>query len=368
MGGNALSVPTRRYEKQEYLNILNEVRVKLSYLGIESEVPAWYTNKETFGDLDILIKSSTIEGDINEIIQEIFQPNEVYHNSHVKSFDFKEFQIDFILVGDDNWETSILYFSFNDLGNFIGRISYQMGFRFGDYGLKLVYRHEDGGRKFSKILSKDPRKIYEFLGFDYDRYLERFDEVEDIFEFVVGSKYFNPRIFDYDQLNHQNKTRNKKRKNYELFLQYVKDYPDQKLIKYTFDDKDYYVEKAEKFFDIELISEIDRWKAIVEQQKKASAIFNGNVVMRHFPLRGKELGEAMKNFNDYFDSFLPEASIDDKKTYRSRWILDNNLQSILEVFSKVNNLELPYNENTYGEDNPINNQSDDQEKRFFDPK
>ena len=361
MGGNALSVPTRRYEKEEYLNILTDISTKLFNLNIISEVPAWYFNKETFGDLDILIKSSTIDGDINKIIQKVFQPNEVYNNSHVKSFDYKEFQIDFILVSDENWDTSINYFSYNDLGNFIGRISYQMGFRFGDYGLKLVYRHENGGRKFSKILSKDARKIYEFLGFDYDKYLEGFNDVEDIFEYVVKSKFFNPRIFDFDQLNHQNKTRNKKRKDYELFLQYIKDNPkgklavmtpvddldddDDRVIKfflhetYIYGEKDMYVEKAEKFFDIELTNEINRWKAIVEQQKKASAIFNGNVVMEHFNLRGKELGEAMKNFNDYFDTFLPEASIDDKKTYRSRWILDNSLNTILKTFSKVNDLE-----------------------------
>ena len=218
MGGNALNIETRRYEKKEFYEIMLEVGAMLSSKGIESDVPAWYRNKETFGDLDVLIRSSTVEGDILDVINEVFKPNEIYNNNNVKSFDYKDFQIDFILVGDENWETSMFYFSYNDLGNFVGRISYQMGFRFGDYGLKLVYRHEDGGRKFSKIISKDPRKIYQFLGFNYDRYLEGFDEVEDIFKFVVNSTCFNRRIFDYDSLNHQNRTRNKKRKNYELSL------------------------------------------------------------------------------------------------------------------------------------------------------
>ena len=356
MGGNALSVKTRRYEREEFLDILVEVRTMLNNRGIDSEVPKWYSNKETFGDLDVLIKSSTVEGNIMDIINELFNPNEIYNNNNVKSFDYKEFQIDFIMTGDEIWETSINYFSFNDLGNFIGRISYQMGFRFGHFGLKLVYRHEDGGRKFSKIVSKDASKIYEFLGFDYNRYLKGFDEIEDIFKFVVGSKHYNPKIFDYDQLNHQNRTRNKKRKNYELFLQYVKDNPKGNKMTisaadgsgtpintflhetYVFGDKDMYVDRAEKFFEIELKSEIEKWKEIVDQQKRASGIFNGNVVMEYYPLRGKELGEAMKKFNDYFDSFLPDATEDNKKLYRSRWILDNNLEQILEVFSNVNNL------------------------------
>jgi hypothetical protein len=357
MGGNALKVPTRRYEKDEYEKIASDVLRMLSNYDIVAVIPESYSNKDTFGDLDVLIKSSTVKTDIMEIIEYLFNPNEIYNNNNVKSFDYKEFQIDFILVGDENWNSSINYFSYNDLGNFIGRISYQMGFRFGDYGLKLVYRHEDGGRKFSKIISKDAAKIYEFLGFDYSRYLEGFDDVEDIFAYVVSSKYFNPRIFDYEQLNHQNRTRNKKRKNYELFLQYVKDNPkgNEMTISaadgtgtpiksflhetYVFGSKDGFVDEAEKFFNTEIRSEIDAWKEIVDQQKRASGIFNGNVVMERYPLRGKELGAAMKKFNDYFNTFLPDATDDNKKLYRSRWILDNNLETIFEVFSRVNNLD-----------------------------
>lgn len=340
MGGNALNITTRRYEREEYLDILLEIRTMLNNLAIVSEVPKWYSNKESFGDLDILIKSSTINGNIIDIINDIFKPNEIYSNSNVKSFDYKEFQIDFILTGDENWETSINYFSYNDLGNLIGRISYQMGFRFGHYGLKFVYHHEDGGIKFSKIISKDPEKIYEFLGFNYKEYQKGFDDINDIFKFVVNSRYFNRKIFDYQYLNHQNRTRNKKRKNYELFLEFIKEdnihiIP---LIDYQYRDKQFYIDKAESMFNVDLNIRIKKFNEIVDQQKKASGIFNGNVVMEHFNLRGKELGIAMQRFNTYFDSFIIGASDHEKKTYRSRWILDNNLNVILEKFKEINNL------------------------------
>jgi hypothetical protein len=339
MGGNALkNIETRRYEKKEFFEILLEVGARLSGRGIVSEVPKWYRNKETFGDLDVMIKSSTVEGNILDVINDLFEPNEIYNNNDVKSFDYKDFQIDFIMVGDKNWETSLFYFSYNDLGNFVGRISYQMGFRFGDYGLKLVYRHEDGGRKFSKIVSKDPRKIYEFLGFDYDRYLEGFDEVEDIFKFVVLSKRFNREIFNYENLNHQNRTRNKKRKNYELFLEYVKTSDNILPFDYEFKSKDYYLEKAESFFDVELTTEINRWKELVAIEKEASKKFNGNVIMEYFPLKGKELGNAIKNFHNYFDDLNPKITKEQKKEYISKWIIEHDLEVILGIFSFANNL------------------------------
>lgn len=338
MGGNALKVYTRRYDKDEYLDLVKEVLDKLDNKGIIGVVPASYRDKDTFGDLDVLIKSSTLNGDIIDIINELYEPKEIYNNSDVKSFDYKEFQIDFILTSDAKWETSINYFTYNDLGNFIGRISYHMGFRFGHFGLKLVYRHEDGGRKFSKIISKDSRKIYEFLGFNYDRYLKGFDSVEDIFKFVVTSKYFNPRIFDYELLNHENRTRNKKRKNYELFLKYINESDNILPFHYDYKSNDYYIEKADKFFDIKIVDEINRWKNVVETEKKASGIFNGNIVMEHFPLRGKELGQAMGKFYSYFDTFIPDATDEEKKLFRSRWIIDNNQNLILELFKQINNL------------------------------
>ena len=107
---------------------------------------------------------------------------------------------------------------------------------------------------------------------------------------------------------------------------------------YVFGDKEGFVDKAEKFFDTEIRSEINKWKERVDQEKRASAIFNGNVVMERYPLKGKELGAAMKKFNEYFDSFSSITDPEMKKTLRSRWILDRNLEQIFEVFSRVNNL------------------------------
>ena len=200
MGGNALKIAkTRRYEKEEYLDLVLEFRTILNNLNVISKETISFSNKQSFGDLDILIKKSSLNKDVFSLIQENFKPTEIYCNNTVYSFDYKEFQIDFILVEDENWETSINYFNY-DLGNLIGRVVYQLGFRFGDYGLKLIYLHKNGGKKFEIIISKNPKKIYEFLGFDYNRYLKGFDTIEDVFNFVIDSYYFNPKIFSFENL------------------------------------------------------------------------------------------------------------------------------------------------------------------------
>lgn len=337
MGGNALSVPTRRYKKNEYFDILVDVIKILNDNGIVGKVPLWYKNKDSFGDLDVLIKSSTVDGNIIDIIKNVFSPNEIYNNGDVKSFDYKEFQIDFIMTSDDKWEPSFVYFSYNDLGNLIGRIAYSMGFRYGHYGLKFVYLHPDGGRKLTKIICKEPKKILTFLGFDYDRFLKGFYEIEDVFDFVIQSKYFNKKLFDYENLNHQNKTRNKKRKNYEKFLEYIKDYNGKN---HTFESKQYFINKAEKFFDVELNKIIENFNYKVQLEKEASKKFNGKIIIDKYGLSGKDVGIALKNFYDAINqNFLHvDGDEDTQRIERAMYIINTDSDKLFEIFENVNNV------------------------------
>jgi len=305
-------------------------------LDIKNAIPLSYSSKETYGDLDVLIKSDSLGNrNIRDIIIAKYNPHQIHHNEHIYSFDYKEFQIDFILVPDADWITSYYYYSYNDLGNLIGRISYQMGFRYGHYGLKLVYRHDDGGKKFEKIISKDIYKILDFLGFDVERYKQGFVKLEDVFDFVIDSKYYNPHVFDYEVLNHQNRTRNKKRVNYAKFLDYVKE--NNKKSNYIFGDKDMYVEMAEKYFGIDIVTQIKAWNKVVERDKEISAKFNGDMIMQKYPhLTGKELGNAITNFKFVINSLY---GVDSKKDdFYKDWIYNNDVETIFDEFKVINKL------------------------------
>lgn len=304
MGGQALKHTfTRRYSKDEYERLCDTVLTRLKSLGIECRVPKSFGAKESFGDLDVLILADSNIFKIKDIIEQHFAPNEIYHNGSVYSFDYKEFQIDFIIVKQKYWKTSYHYYSYNDLGNLIGRISYQMGFRYGHYGLKLVYRHPNGGRKFEKILSQDMFDILQFLGFDPDVYAEGFETIQDIFDYVIKSDFFNPKIFQYEALNHQNKTRNKKRANYAGFLEYIEGMSFDEI--YEYENKDFYVKYAESYFGIDIVSQIDLWKKEVERDKAIAEKFNGHIIMEHVPtLKGKELGQAITNFKKHIKDEL----------------------------------------------------------------
>ena len=129
-----------------------------------------------------------------------------------------EAQIDFIITPDSEIEAAYNYFSYNDLGNLMGRIAHKFDTKYGQDGLRFVYRTE--GKVLGEIkLSTDPVEICKFLGLK-DFREAKLESLLDIFEYVRSSKYFNPFMYDMDELNKINRDRNKKRKTYMSFLDY----------------------------------------------------------------------------------------------------------------------------------------------------
>lgn len=222
MGGNALkNVSTRRYQADEYHAICPEILQKLSvaFPGQRTAVIESYKEKESFGDIDVLIQSDNIKN-IRESIQEVFQASEIVHNGTVWSFDYKSLQVDLIMTVSDRFDIGLNYFGHNDLGNLIGRCANKFGLSYGHDGLWM--KINDGTYEIGKVLlSTDIKKILDVLGYSYDRYSKGFDTLEDIFEFVVSSPFYTYDIFDFANRNSVSRIRDQKRKTYIEFLKWA---------------------------------------------------------------------------------------------------------------------------------------------------
>jgi hypothetical protein len=224
MGGNALkNVVTRRYARDEYFKlkerILNKIRERIDQFDVPKEFPC----KESFGDLDVLIVCPP-SLNITNVIKELFHPTEIVHNGDVYSFDFEEFQIDFILTPKEQFENAIVYLSYSDLGGLIGNICHKVGLKYGIQGLWMnVHTKEfDPTTTSTKlILSTDTQQIFDFLGYNYERYTKGFDDHQEFFQWIAEGKYFRRYYFDDDQLNHAHRQRTSKRPIYIKFIAYL---------------------------------------------------------------------------------------------------------------------------------------------------
>ena len=315
MGGNALKhTVTRRYDADEYFETIKRVISEMVFpTAIDSfrrinVLPA-YRNKESFGDMDVLIETYPGDNiDWAKLIQESYQPNEIVRNSNCYSFNFRQLQVDFILTPCQEYETAYAYYSWNDLGNLMGRVAKKLGFKYGHVGLSYKVRRNNSIHSvFNEIVvSRNQRAIFEFLDYDYDRFLKGFDTLEDIFTFAASSKYFNKNIYLLENRNHVSRTRDKKRMVYNEFLKWcsvkegLNEYPWP-----TFKETDGYlgdqefVHQACKTFHgfAEERMKIEQELLFAERTREK---FNGEIVKELLGISGIELGNWMKDFKSQY--------------------------------------------------------------------
>jgi hypothetical protein len=208
--------------------------------------------------------------------------------------------------------------------------------KYGFQGLVYPYRTKDSRVLKDITISKDPYKIFEFIGLDYNRFIEGFDTLQEIFDFILTSKYFNPDKFKFENLTGIDRKRNAKRKTYHQFLEYINNKQfDNKFIANK--DKSVYISEIDKFFGTNLGDQIKSLKLREEQLNYMHSKFNGNLIMQWIPgLQGKELGDAITKFKKLFKT----------KEMFDAYIMCTTPENIKELFkSFADNLQF-YNTKT----------------------
>ncbi len=271
---------------------------------------------------------------MEEFIKTEFNPKEIFHNGNCWTFDYKEVQVDLILSSDEHFYNHFFYMSYNDLGNFIGRLAHSLGLKYGQEG--LWYNHYYKGTKLGRIIiCKHYPKIFDYLDLDYDRWVKGFDSLEEIFEYVTKSKYFNPAMYQLDSLNKINRDRNLKRKSYMSFLEYIDEHfynndenSDDIALK---DDKDYLLkfkdikeidlkQLQKDFPECDVLLKVSEFEYEHARKTLISQKFNGRLIMELTDLEGKELGEFINKFKAWvsrhkgnFDEYVLSATVDNIK-------------------------------------------------------
>lgn len=304
IGGNALGNTVRRFDKEEFEELAVRLYLKLPYLGIKKfNVIPYYRNKQSFGDIDILCENIEQRDILKKKIIYECNTKSIHINSNVVSFEYKQLQVDLIFMPEKYYNSSLFYYSYNDLNNLTGRIAHKFGVKFGHRGLEYMFRTDHGNVSKDVLLTQDPKKIYDFLDYDYDRYSKGFEELEDIFEFVVNSKYFSSEVFQLEYLNHENRTRNRKRKTYQRFLEWLNS---REPIKYEYHkDKDKYLPLIDEHFpEIKIFDQIKLFKEEEAIRKNISKKFNGKIIMSLLSeLKGSKLGKFICDFKNQHKDF-----------------------------------------------------------------
>ena len=307
MGGNAIKSSVR-LSKSDYEIAKNQILQFFWSRNIKVAVPPSYSSKSDFGDLDVLVENT---GNMKETIEEVnkfFNVKESFKNSTVYSFGFdynsKIFQVDLIFVTSKDFETSYNYLSYNDLFNLLGRLAHKLGFKLGHQG--LIVPVKNGNYTLGDVIvTKDLKEIFNIIDVDYEVFQKGFESPTDIFDFVIASKYFTSKMYELEELNNINRVRNKKRKIYMNFVEYIKDIEPKEIDI----NKDTFVKEVLKRFP-EAEKECQKLLDRLAFQQAVSEKFNGNIVKDVTGLEGVELGMLIKKLkNKYSDEFWLSADV-----------------------------------------------------------
>lgn len=301
MGGLALKhLGVKRIDAVPYLALTREVVAAFwTLFKQELHIIQAYYAKPDYGDCDAVVVSSKLPQDWREQLIRHFDSPGMVKNGDVTSIAVRAVQFDFIGVPENRVEQATTYFAYNDLGNLMGRVAHKMGFKYGHLGFHLVVRDDH-----HVLGSIDPEagigEVFDFLGYDYSRWATGFKTLEDIFEFVASSQYFNPAIYLLHNRNAVSRVRDAKRRTYTEFLKWCET-PRGRTYWPWADSDDQGQKSKEK--ELHKFRAFERWPQLqyswelIQESALAKADFakkfNGHLVSEWTGLTGKDLGAYM---------------------------------------------------------------------------
>jgi len=305
MGGLLFKHP--KMPKDLYEDIKKEVFEKLSPRPLL--VPESFLNKETFGDIDIVLAFPLLT---DEFLKETFriEDKDIHHNSSVISINYRDAQIDFCHFEEENVEAAYKYMRNSDCSNMVGCICRgALGYRLTHKGLTYPVRIKQEDMLGEILVSKNFKKILEFIDLDYEKWSSGFNDELELFEWIVKSKYFSPAFFYYENLNHENRTRNKKRATYGNFVQWLEDNDDGRFDRchtVTENKQEHLFRGLLHFYEERHFPYNGLWieqvHALIHTRynfEKSRQIFNGSIVQELTGAIGPQLGKIIREFNEY---------------------------------------------------------------------
>lgn len=292
MGGTALREKGHesiRMDLPTYLRIESEVCDILNRHGIKHFTIPYVKDKTSFGDIDILFVNN--ETQIEYIMKNYSDMFNIDHTrirkdsgSEVISVLYKGHQIDLIATKPEYSDYHLNYLSNNDFGNILGRSLKECGYKHGHDGLYYTYR-EGNTYKKDILISYNYEDALRLMGLNPEKYKSGFENLEDMFDYICKSIYFKPSRYKIENLNNRNRVRDRKRKTYNMFLNYVKDMQDSNI-------------KLPSPFDVYpwLIDSVQQIRNDRKFASTSARLFNGNVVRSITGLELEELGKFMKEF------------------------------------------------------------------------
>lgn len=299
MGGNVFKDTNVRLPTSEANAIGEKIIETLSRYSSRCNIIPSYRTKTTCGDIDILaeVGATCVDLDLATVLSPTESPIKYVRNGPVVSYAYPlengtTFQVDIIWAPPQHYDFSLRYYSWNDLGNLIGRFAHKMNVKFGHDGLFYTIRHNS--RVIETVnLTRDFKEALMFLGFDFNKFEEGFDTLEDIFEYVSDNPRYYGEIFNLQNRSHNARVRDRKRATYSDFLTWIENHPEKDATFRYNDNKDVYLEEVFIYFPC-FAKTYDFVRKKINIYEKFKQRANSNIIKELTGLADRDLGDFMQ--------------------------------------------------------------------------
>lgn len=313
MGGNLIKnygIESKRLNLEEYSIIKDDVLFHIDsslHPSCKYFVPPHIRNKETFGDLDVVVY---IPGNIKHLFEKLLGQKINFQFTHTNgncfSFGYKNFQIDLIYPKykylENNLENKfhVEYLSWGDGGNLIGMFANRNGMKLTQDGLYYEVKYYETQLLESILLTDDWDQMLNFFDLNITKWNEGFNTQEELYEFLVRSKYFNIEWFNPKLFNHEKRDREKHRPTFANFMIYLEERKD------TFTNiKIDWIYNIENYFNISLRDKIKELKEEASKRQVIKKIMSTVIEERGWTNEEKSIKiPAFKLTNDYKNLLL----------------------------------------------------------------
>jgi hypothetical protein len=304
MGGALFQ--NERMNRETYDRVSQIVIEKLSPRKVL--IPESFLDKEDYGDIDFVLPYPIMD---KEEVKQLFSitDDDIHINTSVVSINYMGVQCDLCFHSEENVLTAYQYMRNSDCSNMVGvMFRDSLGYRLTHKGLvyPVKFAHDDALGEV--LVSKNFRKILEFIDLDYDQWLTGFKNPEELFSWITKSKYFNAEAFKFENLNHENRTRNRKRKVYAEFVEWLLN-KEFKNYEGTINKQEHLFRGMFHFYEEVHYPHMGNWteqiQPLIEQRyywEKARNTFNGSIIQELTGASGPELGKILREFNEYLKS------------------------------------------------------------------
>ena len=295
MGGNIFD-NSKRIEQEDYEKLISICRDKFQSIQRNTHFPESFLSKKDHGDLDVIVCGPVVP---KEELKELFglEDDQISQNTTVISIFYeRKYQVDFAFHPVENFISAYSYNRNGDCCNLVGRLAHHIGLSLGHDGLSYHVNLNDCDRLGKVSISRDFSKIIPFFGLNYEHWETGFENAEELFEWIVKSPYFNPDVYQFENLNHVNRVRNRKRPVFAGFVEWLngREFPNKFV---PGKNKAEYLWQTLLYFErTDILTEIGTLIARAGQKKKANQIFNGATIMEIAGLKGAELGKVLGAF------------------------------------------------------------------------